>query len=95
MTVPLIQPVDVPGDRRQHTLIRLVTGGISARLGFSPNVDEGDRRLSWGFTVDGERCGVWSSAAGPCSMGLWSAFGPLDKLVEVFGAEHVSLPRAI
>ena len=88
--VGLIRPHDAPGDYRQHLIHGLTPDQIKARLGFAANVEDDPETvdLSWGFTVDGIRCGVWRYVGGmqPRS---WSAFGPLDVLQFVFGKENV------
>lgn len=82
-----IIPVSEPGDYRTGTLSGLNPGQISAKLGFSPNVEDDASKVShsWGFTVDGVRCGVWSYK-GSERAGVWSTFGPIEALRAVFGA---------
>ena len=83
----------VDNSYRQHTIAGLTTEGISAAIGFEPNVTEEDDAdkvtASWAFEVDGAVCAVWSYR-GSEHIRAFSAFGPRDALVAVFGEERVS-----
>lgn len=54
---------------------------IAERLGFSANVedDPGKVENSWGFTVDGVRCGIWDYKGS-----RWSTFGPSSIFERLF-----------
>jgi hypothetical protein len=85
-----IRPVDVPGDRHTGTLRHISPAEIERILGFPPNVthDDAERcEFSWGFTVDGVRCGVWSYR-GSERHGWFSTWGPRDTLRAVFGRDR-------
>lgn len=89
MTNPIIMPVNEVGDHRTGSLIGLTAEQISEKLGFKPNVnDDPDKvKYSWGFTVDGVRCGIWDYR-GSYRGKEFSTFGPYEALVKVFGV-HV------
>jgi hypothetical protein len=63
-------------------------------LGFKPNVthiDDSDKvKASWGFTVDGIRCGIWcyKYPGNPVNCNHWSFFGPKEIAIELFGEEN-------
>lgn len=81
-----IVPVNKPGDCCTGNLTGLTAAQISKKLGFKPNVeDDPDKvKYSWGFTVDGVRCGIWDYH-GSYKNKSFSTFGPADALVKVFG----------
>lgn len=83
---PVILPVDRGGDSRTSSIDGLTHAQIVERIGFPANVqdDESKVKYSWGFTVDGERCGVWDYK-GSHEFNSWSAFGPRAALNKVFG----------
>ncbi len=87
--MPTIIPHALPGDFRSASLFGISAEGIEHALGFPPNADDEASKVShsWGFTVDGERCGVWCYR-GSEKLGEWSAFGPVSALRKVFGS-HV------
>ena len=85
--MPKIEAVDQAGEHKQFTVNpNLTPGDVTRMIGFPANVkDDPDKvKRSWGFTVDGERCGVWDYKGS-----RWSAWGPLEALQKVFGAENV------
>lgn len=62
-------------------------------LGFAPNVthldDPSKVKASWGFAVDGVRCGIWcykQPSAKNCKS--WSFFGPKEISQKLFGEEN-------
>lgn len=82
-----IAPVDRAGDSRTGSLSsELSVEDINTILGFPPNVqDDPDKvKYSWGFTIDGVRCGIWDYRGG-----RWSTFGPREAFVKVFGEDKV------
>jgi hypothetical protein len=85
-----IIPVAKAGDYRTGGLRNLRPGGIVRVLGFAPNVEDDTEKVShsWGFTVDGERCGIWSYK-GSERAERWSTYGPRNHFEALFGAEHV------
>ena len=58
---PVIIPVNEAGDFRTASVVDLSVSDIEKRLGFTANCEDDPSKVkhSWGFTVDGERCGVW------------------------------------
>ena len=86
-----IEPVNQAGDSRTGGLEDLSYADICRILGFMPNVqDDPDKvRYSWGFTVDGVRCGVWDYK-GSHRHNQWSTFGSSETLREVFGTHYIS-----
>ena len=89
-TKPVILPVDETGDSRTATIEGLTVAEIAEKLGFKPNCEDDPYKVvnSWGFTVDGERCGVWDYK-GSHHFKSFSAWGPMEALKKVFG-DHVS-----
>ena len=87
-----IVPVNEPGDSRSGTLTNLTAEEISEILGFAPNVKDDPYKVqnSWGFSVDGKRCGIWDYK-GSHHSNSFSTFGPHEVLCSLFG-EHYSSP---
>lgn len=84
----IVPDPSLAGERATASLVRITAGEISRRLGFEPNrADDKTDDLSWGFSVDGVHCGVWSFK-GSHRLGIWSTFGPREALAEIFG-EHL------
>lgn len=88
--VPVIKPDSRGGDCRTGTLTDISVSEINKLLGFRPNIsDDPDKvKHSWGFTVDGVRCGVWDYK-GSHRVKLFSTWGPGAALRKVFG-DHYS-----
>ena len=88
-----IKPVDESGDHRTGSVIGLSTTEIAEKIGFPANVDDDESKVkySWGFTVDGERCGVWDYK-GSHRHKIFSTWGPREALRKVFG-EHYGSDR--
>jgi hypothetical protein len=84
---PVIRPVDEAGDCRTGTLSGISVAEITDLLGFGPNVKDDPSKVkhSWGFTVDGERCGVWDYK-GSEEYRSFSTFGSPEALAKVFGS---------
>jgi hypothetical protein len=84
-----ILPVNEVGDCRQGTLSNLSVKEITNILGFAPNCqDDPDKvKHSWGFSVDGVRCGVWDYR-GSGKFKTFSTFGDHATLKKVFGANY-------
>lgn len=81
----VIQPYNLPGDHRTGSIDSAYTvREINEILGFRPNVqdDPGKVKHSWGFTVDGQRCGIWDYRGG-----RWSVFGPQEVFDVLFPAK--------
>lgn len=79
-----ITPVNQPGDCRTGTLSDYTKEDIVAVLGFEPNCSDDPHKVtySWGFEVDGVRCGIWDYYKS-YELKEWSTFGPkaiFDKL---------------
>lgn len=83
--MPNIMPVDKPGDCKTGTL-HASAEEIERVLGFPPNVEDDPDKVehSWGFTVDGVRCGIWDyKGSGGC--GVFSVYDPQGVLPTLFG----------
>jgi hypothetical protein len=81
-----ILPVAIAGDGRTGRLSDELTPEVIAEtLGFGANVsDDHDKVLySWGFTVDGVRCGIWDYKE--CR---WSTFGPKSIFEKLFPGKY-------
>lgn len=82
MTKPTILPVDVPGDYNTGCLPESISPeAITSVLGFPPNIKDDPCKVthSWGFTVDGVRCGIWDFKG--CR---WSSYDPNGVLPKLF-----------
>ena len=66
-------------------LTGLSVADVTRILGFAANCSDDPDKVqnSWGFTVDGVRCGVWDYKGFK-----FSTFGPADALKKVFGANY-------
>ena len=84
-----IQPVDQLGSHRTGSLRGITVAEIREVLGFAPNCDDDPSKVvnSWGFTVDGEHCGIWDYK-GSHRIGEFSTFGPHEVLSKLFGARY-------
>jgi hypothetical protein len=73
-------PNSNPGGSRTGTLSNITVDEINRVLGFTPNVDDDPDKVvnSWGFTVDGEDCGIWDYK-GSQNWNQFSTCGP-DKV---------------
>lgn len=77
-----IMPVNEAGDSCTGRLSpSLTVGQISEILGFRPNIrDDPDKvKHSWGFTVNGHRCGIWDYRGS-----RWSVYDPNKVLRLIF-----------
>ena len=85
----IILPIDKIGDCRTGTLENISVAQINKILGFKPNCEDDPDKVkhSWGFTVDGIRCGVWDYK-GSENYNSFSTFGPDDTLKKVFGDKY-------
>lgn len=85
-----IEPLNKAGSYRTATLMNHTVFDVIGKLGFEPNVDDDPDKVtySWGFEVDGVRCGVWDYK-GSYAFKTFSLFGPKDLLKEVFGEKNV------
>ena len=86
MNKPVIVPVPQCGGSRTATITGLSANEISDLLGFPPNCDDDEDKVvhSWGFTIDGEFCGVWDYK-GSHHFKQFSADGKVGTLKKVFG----------
>jgi hypothetical protein len=87
MTV--IVPVNKMGDCRTGGLSNITVAEINDLLGFEPNVADDPYKVkySWGFTVDGVRCGIWDYK-GSAKYKQFSTWGPAETLKKVFGDRY-------
>jgi hypothetical protein len=77
-----VSPIDRSGDSLSYNLSSgLSPEDISKRLGFKPNVKDDPSKVeySWGFTVNGKRCGIWDYCGS-----RWSVYDPQRVLHLVF-----------
>jgi len=83
---PVVLPVDEAGDHAQYTIKGLSASQIKSIIGFPANCKDDPYKVkySWGFTVDGVRCGVWDYK-GSYKDNYFSAFGPIETLKKLFG----------
>lgn len=62
-------------------------------LGFEPNCTDLDDpskvKASWGFTVDGQECGIWCYKfyGNPRGCDYWSFYGKMETAEKLFGKE--------
>lgn len=86
-----IEPCNTPGNHRTGSLVNITKADIEHILGFAPNVldDPSKVQHSWGFTVDGVRCGIWDWK-GSWRRREWSTWGPSEVLSQLFGSQHIS-----
>lgn len=84
-----IEPNPNVMSHKTGTLHGLTQREITQRLGFGPNVmdDESKVAFSWGFTLDGVDCAVWDWKGSHYDK-KWSAFGPHDRMRELFGNHY-------
>ena len=78
----VIVPINVAGSHKTGSLSATLSPVlITARLGFAPNIDDDPTKvtMSWGFTVDGVRCGIWDYYRN-----RWSTYGPHDVFAKLF-----------
>jgi len=84
-----IEPILKTGDSF-NTSIAASYDRIVEVLGFEPNVthlDDPDKvKASWGFTVDGVRCGIWCYKyyGNLKNCDYWSFFGPTEIANKLF-----------
>lgn len=85
-----IIPINKAGSHRTGTLMNMTAMQIEAKLGFAPNVDDDpDKvRYSWGFEVDGVRCGIWDYK-GSYAFKTFSFYGPKETIAKIFGKDNV------
>lgn len=59
---------------------------INKILGFKPNIQDDPTRVkySWGFTVDGQPCGIWDYRGS-----RWSVFGPKEVFDRLFPSKQI------
>jgi hypothetical protein len=86
-----IKPIDQAGSYRTGGLTNMTVAKINKILGFKPNVEDDPYKVenSWGFTADGEECGVWDYKRSG-DYGQFSTYGPNKVFVELFGKNYVS-----
>lgn len=78
-----IKMIDRCGDSKQHTLY-CTLAEIEAVLGPANCADDPDKvKYSWGFEVDGVRCGIWDYYRSYRD-NYWSVFGPRSVIEQVF-----------
>lgn len=86
-----ITPTPTPGDSKQGTIKNITPEEISGILGFPPNVDDDPEKVnfSWGFLVNGVRCGIWDYYES-YKEGEFRFFGPKKIFIALFGEDRVS-----
>jgi hypothetical protein len=80
-----IVPINDAGKHKTGSIDNYSRAQIIEVLGFEPNVDDDPDKVvsSWGFTADGERCGIWDYKGSHYS-NSWSWFGPTKILNMLF-----------
>lgn len=86
-----IEPVNRAGQYKMATLNNYTKDQIEQILGFPPNIkDDPDKvSYSWGFTIDGELCGIWDYYHSH-KQKRWSVFGPISTLQKLFGFTNLT-----
>jgi hypothetical protein len=80
-----ILPHDGAGSHRTGSIDSGYTvAEINRILGFKPNIQDDPQKVkySWGFTADGQPCGIWDYRGG-----RWSVFGPQEVFDKLFPAK--------
>lgn len=64
----------------------LTVKDISRAIGFPPNHEDDKRKVkhSWGFSIDGVKCGIWDYTGV-----RWSTYDPQGLVGKLFGLEEV------
>ena len=84
-----IKMIDRCGDFRQHVL-ECSLQEIEAVLGPANCLDDTDKvKYSWGFEVDGVRCGIWDYYRS-YKYDSWSVFGPASVIEQLFPGKAVA-----
>lgn len=80
-----IVPCSTPGPCRTGHLAFASVQLIKEVLGFDCNVKDDPYKVkhSWGFTVNGELCGIWDYK-GSEKQGFFSTYGPKEILSKLF-----------
>jgi len=78
------------GSHRTGTLENTSVAEITEKLGFQPNIEDDPDKVefSWGFTADGEHCGIWDYKGG-ARYGIFSTFGPKEIFKKLFGEKYL------
>jgi hypothetical protein len=86
-----IKPINQVGSYRTGTLKDITVDRINKILGFKPNVEDDPYKVehSWGFTADGEECGIWDYK-GSAACNSFSTYGPNNVFVELFGDNYIN-----
>jgi len=86
-----IIPVDRAGQYKMATLSNYTKDQIEQILGFAPNIKDDPSKVSysWGFTIDGELCGIWDYYHSH-NQNEWSVFGPISTLQKLFGFTNLT-----
>ena len=81
-----IIPINQAGGSRTGTLKDITVEKIIDVLGFKPNCKDDPYKVknSWGFTVDGVKCGIWDYK-GSHKFGQFSTDGPREIFIKLFG----------
>jgi len=83
-----INMIDRCGDFKQHTLYCTLEE-IEAVLGPANCADDPSKvKYSWGFEVDGVRCGIWDYYQS-YKHDTWSVFGPREIVEQVFPGKTI------
>jgi hypothetical protein len=80
-----ILPHDEAGSHRTGSIDSGYTvAEINRILGFKPNIQDDPQKVkySWGFTANGQPCGIWDYRGG-----RWSVFGPQEVFDKLFPAK--------
>lgn len=85
MKIVKIQTVD---SHKTGAIFNLSRSAIEKKLGIAPE-ELGDEKVEyeWMFSADGQECAIWDWK-GSGAMNMHSAFGPAEKLRELFGSNY-------
>jgi hypothetical protein len=80
-----ILPVNRAGDCRTGTL-KASFAKVERVIGFPANVKDDTDKVthSWGFEVDGQRCGIWDYRGAR----VLSTWGPHEVFADLFGKSY-------
>lgn len=81
----IIVPIDEAGACRKGILDGITIDQINEVLGFKPNIQDDPCKVvnSWGFTVDGVKCGIWDYK-GSHHFDSFSTYGPDEIFCKLF-----------
>jgi len=78
----IVKMIDQAGACKTGTLPSTVTPEQIITVLGQPNIKDDPYKVthSWGFSIDGESCGIWDYNGH-----RWSTYGPIDKINTLLG----------